>query len=317
MSQQTQPRRVVSLIASATEIVCALGKRDWLLGRSHECDYPASVAPLPQLTEPKLDVGGRSGDIDRQVKTLLKEGLSVYRVDVEALRRIDPDVIVTQDQCEVCAASLSDVEAAMCDWTGRDVDIVSLRPDALADAWADIERVAAALGCPEDGAALIARLKARMSAVTEACAGLSKPRVACIEWIDPLMAAGNWVPELVAMAGGDNLFGEAGKHSPWMTWEQLRAADPDVIAILPCGFDIPRVLSEMPALTAQPGWADLKAVRSGRVYVTDGNQYFNRPGPRLAESLEIMAEILHPGTVDYGHRETGWIPYEREMVASR
>jgi iron complex transport system substrate-binding protein len=308
---------VVSLIASATEIVCALGKRDWLLGRSHECDYPASVAPLPQLTEPKLDVGGRSGDIDRQVKTLLKEGLSVYRVDVEALRRIDPDVIVTQDQCEVCAASLSDVEAALCDWTGRDVDIVSLRPDALADAWTDIERVAAALDCPEDGAALIARLKARMAAVTEACAGLPKPRVACIEWIDPLMAAGNWVPELVAMAGGDNLFGEAGKHSPWMTWEQLRAADPDVIAILPCGFDIPRVLAELPALTGQPGWAELKAVQAGRVYVTDGNQYFNRPGPRLAESLEIMAEILHPGTVDYGHRETGWIPYEREMVGSR
>jgi iron complex transport system substrate-binding protein len=314
MSQPLREKRVVSLIASATEIVCALGKRNWLLGRSHECDYPPSIESLPRLTEPKLDVHGSSYEIDRQVKTLLKDGLSVYRVDVEMLRQIDPDVIVTQDQCEVCAASLADVEAAMCNWTGRDVDIVSLRPDALADAWTDIERVAVALDCAEDGAALIAGLKARMQAVTDRCAGLPKPRVASIEWIDPLMAAGNWMPELVAMAGGDNLFGEAGKHSPWMTWEQLRAADPDVIAILPCGFDIPRVLEEMPLLTGKPGWAELKAVREGRVYVTDGNQYFNRPGPRLAESLEIMAEILHPGRFDFGHRGTGWIPFQRELV---
>lgn len=311
-----KPKRVVSLIASATEIVCALGKRDWLLGRSHECDYPLSVEPLPRLTEPKLDVHGSSSEIDRQVKTLLKDGLSVYRVDVDMLREIDPDVIVTQDQCEVCAASLADVEAALCDWTGRDVDIVSLRPDSLADAWADIERVAVALDCVEDGAALIASLKARMAHVTGRCAGLPKPTVACVEWIDPLMAAGNWMPELVEMAGGRNLFGEAGKHSPWMTWEQLRAADPDVIVILPCGFDMPRVLEEMPRLTAKPGWSGLKAVRSGRVYVTDGNQYFNRPGPRLAESLEILAEILHPGHFDFGHKGTGWMRFEGVRAAA-
>jgi len=311
-----EPKRVVSLIASATEIVCALGKRDWLLGRSHECDYPPSIGPLPRLTEPKLNVHGSSFEIDRQVKTLLKDGLSVYRVDVDLLREIDPDVIVTQDQCEVCAASLADVEAALCDWTGRDVNIVSLRPDSLADAWTDIERVAAALDCAEDGAALIASLKARMAHVTERCAELPKPTVACIEWIDPLMAAGNWMPELVEMAGGVNLFGEAGKHSPWMTWEQLRAADPDVIAILPCGFDMPRVLDEMPLLTAKPGWSSLKAVRAGRVYVTDGNQYFNRPGPRLAESLEILAEILHPGRFDFGRKGTGWMMFEGTREAA-
>jgi iron complex transport system substrate-binding protein len=316
MIESSQPKRVVSLIASATEIVCALGKRDWLLGRSHECDFPLSIAPLPRLTEPKLDVHGSSYEIDRQVKTLLRDGLSVYKVDVEMLRQIDPDVIVTQDQCEVCAASLADVEAAMCNWTGRDVDIVSLRPDALADAWTDIERVAAALGCPEDGAALIAGLKARMQGVVDRCAGLPQPSVACIEWIEPLMAAGNWMPELVAMAGGRNLFGEAGKHSPWMTWDQLRAADPDVIAILPCGFDMPRVLEEMHLLTGKPGWGGLKAVRNGRVYVTDGNQYFNRPGPRLAESLEIMAEMLHPGRVDFGHHGTGWMLFEAAPAAA-
>jgi iron complex transport system substrate-binding protein len=204
----------------------------------------------------------------------------------------------------------------MCDWTGRDVDIVSLRPDALADAWTDIARVAEALGCPEDGAALIGSLTARMRHVAGRCAGLPKPTVACIEWIDPLMAAGNWMPELVGMAGGVNLFGEAGKHSPWMTWDQLRAADPDVIAILPCGFDIPRVLEEMPLLTAQPGWAGLKAVKSGRVYVTDGNQYFNRPGPRLAESLEILADILHPGRFDFGHEGVGWMALESVRAAA-
>jgi iron complex transport system substrate-binding protein len=308
------PRRVVSLIASATEIVCALGRREWLLGRSHECDYPPSVAGLPALTAPKLDVHGRSGDIDRQVKALLRDGLSVYRVDVDALRRIDPDVIVTQDQCEVCAASLADVEAALCDWTGRDVEIVSLRPDSLADAWRDIGRVAAALGCPDEGAALVASLEARMRRVAERCAGLPKPTVACIEWIEPLMAAGNWMPELVDMAGGVNLFGEAGRHSPWMTWDELCAADPDVIVVLPCGFDMPRVLQEMPALAARPGWRTLRAVRDSRVCVTDGNQYFNRPGPRLAESLEILAEILHPGRLDLGHRGTGWMPFEPEKA---
>jgi len=302
-----EPQRIVTLIASATEIVCALGARERLVGRSHECDYPESVLRLPALTEAKLDLGGSSGDIDRQVKDLLKEGLSVYRVDVAKLREIDPDVIVTQDQCEVCAASLSDVEAALCDWTGRVVKIVSLRPDCLADAWTDIKRVAEALGCPQRGDDLVSDLAGRMQRVADITADLQpRPRVACIEWIDPLMAAGNWMPELVEIAGGVNLFGEAGKHSPWMTWHQLQAADPDVIVVLPCGFDIDRVLAEMPLLACRDGWSSLKAVRDGRVYVTDGNQYFNRPGPRLAESVEILAEILHPGVFDFGYQGRAW-----------
>ena len=135
-----------------------------------------------------------------------------------------------------------------------------------------------------------------------------RPSIACIEWIDPLMAAGNWMPELVRMAGGTNLFGTDGAHSPWMTWEDLKRADPDVIAVLPCGFDIARTRREMPALTERPDWPGLRAVRNGRVYLTDGNQYFNRPGPRIAESLEILAELLHPRHFDFGHRGTGWVP---------
>ena len=303
-----EPKRVVSLIASATEIVCALGCRDWLVGRSHECDFPASVASLPMLTEPKFPVEGTSYEIDQRVKAIVQEGLSVYRVDAAKLDAVKPDVIVTQDHCEVCAVSLRDVEAALCEITGSDARIVSLHPDWLKDLWAGLRDVAAALGVPERAEAVIAELQERMDAIKRTAEILAKrPRVACIEWIDPLMAGGNWVPELVELAGGENLFGEAGKHSPWMTWDDLRAADPDVIVILPCGFDIARSREEMPLLEAKEGWSELNAVRNGRVIIADGNQYFNRPGPRLADSLEILAEILHPDDFSFGHEGTGWV----------
>lgn len=299
--------RVVSLIASSTEIVCALGFEGLLVGRSHECDYPESVKRLPACTGPKFVPDGTSYEIDQRVKAILQEGLSVYRVDGEKLRVLAPDVIITQDHCEVCAVSLRDVEAAVCDWLGSRPLVVSLRPDSLADVWAGIRRVAEALGAPERGHELVARLKARMAGVAERARVLpERPRVACIEWIEPLMACGNWMPELVAMAGGVNLFGEAGKHSPVMEWEELRAGDPDVIIVLPCGFDLERTRREMPGLAGRPGWSELPAVRAGRVYLADGNQYFNRPGPRLAESLEILAEILHPQAFRFGHEGTGW-----------
>jgi len=303
--------RVVTLIASATEIVCALGCRDRLVGRSHECDFPPDVRDLPALTEPKFPTDGTSYEIDQRVKAIVQEGTSVYRVFADALGELEPDVIVTQDQCEVCAASLADVEKALCDWTGRPMRIVSLQPNGLADIWGDILKVAGALGIEAHGEALVSDLRQRMTAVQEqATAQPKRPRVACIEWVDPLMAAGNWVPELVEMAGGENLFGEAGKHAPWMSWDELATADPDVIVVLPCGYDIARSLQDMPILEAKPGWGDLRAVREGRVLIADGNQYFNRPGPRVAESLEIMAEILHTGVVDYGHAGRGWVRYE-------
>jgi len=303
--------RVVTLIASATEIVCALGCRDQLVGRSHECDFPPDVRDLPALTEPKFPVDGASYDIDQRVKAIIQEGTAVYRVFADRLAELDPDVIVTQDQCEVCAASLSDVEQALCDWTGRPMRIVSLQPDSLADIWGDIRKVAGALGIDGQGEALVSDLRKRMTAVqAQATAQAERPRVACIEWVDPLMAAGNWVPELVEMAGGENLFGEAGKHAPWMTWDELALADPDVIVVLPCGYDIARTRQDMPILEAKPGWRDLRAVREGRVVIADGNQYFNRPGPRVAESLEIMAEICHPGALDYGHAGKGWVRHE-------
>jgi len=299
--------RIVSLIASATEIVAALGFADQLVGRSHECDYPASVRGLPVCTEPKFNTEGTSYQIDQRVKAILQEGLSVYRVDAEKLRQLQADVIVTQAHCEVCAVSLRDVEQAICDWTGTAPTIVSLHPDTLADVWSDIQHVAEALHVAERGRELVARLLKRINAIAERAETLpERPTVACIEWIEPLMTAGNWMPELVELAGGSNLFGTAGKHSPWLTWEDLCSRDPDVILLLPCGFDIPRCRQELSLLTQRPEWPGLRAVRCEREYLLDGNQYFNRPGTRLVESLEILAELLHPHVFAFGHQETGW-----------
>jgi iron complex transport system substrate-binding protein len=298
--------RIISLIASATEIVCALGCEDQLVGRSHECDFPPGVQRLPVCTEPKFSIHGTSAEIDARVKAILRDALSVYRVDADKLRTLRPDVIVTQAHCEVCAVSEKDVAAALCTWIDSRPRLVSLQPDDLADLWTGIRQVADAVQIQPRGAQLIATLQARLDRITETAADLQRPTVACIEWIEPLMSAGNWMPELVHRAGGVNLFGEAGKHSPRMTWQQLVECDADVIAVMPCGWDIARSREEMGVLLSRPEWPRLKAVRNRRVFLTDGNQYFNRPGPRLVESLEILAELLHPESFRFGHEGTGW-----------
>jgi iron complex transport system substrate-binding protein len=301
-----QPR-IVSLIASSTEIVCALGFQQFLVGRSHECDYPPAVKNLPQCTSPKFQTDGTSYEIDQRVKAIVEQSLSVYRVDADLLERLRPTHIITQAQCEVCAVSIGDVEQAVCQFTSSQPKVISLQPNSLADIWSDIRNVANALDAADKGDDLIARLQARMSNIAQNAASSSfQPSVACIEWIDPLMAAGNWMPELIAMAGGKNLFGEAGKHSPWMNWRQLVESNPDVIVVSPCGFDIARTMQEMNLLTDRPEWPQLKAVQAHRVYVADGNQFFNRPGPRVVESLEIAAEILHPEQFTFGHEGAGW-----------
>jgi len=301
--------RIVSLIASATEIIAALGCEDQLVGRSHECDYPESVLRLPICSEPRIDVQGSSREIDTRVKSALLDATSVYRVLSEVVEELQPDVIVTQTQCEVCAVSLRDVEEAMCAAISSQPRIVALEPNSLADLWRDIQQVADAIGVPERGAELVVSLRTRLQEIaTRASTLAERPTVATIEWIDPLMAGGNWMPELVEIAGGVNLFGTAGKHSPWMTWEQLVEADPEVIIVLPCGWGIEKARSEMPVLTSRSEWSSLRAVRNRRVYLTDGNQYFNRPGPRLVESAEILAELLHPAAFDFGHRGRGWQP---------
>ena len=301
--------RIVSLIPSATEIVCALGFEEQLVGRSHECDFPRRVKCLPVCTEPAFDPHGNSKEIDLQVKDLLQKALSIYRVDTELLKDLAPDVIVTHAQCEVCAVSLKDVETAVSGWIAKCPTLVSLVPNSLTDVWEDFRRVATALNIPKQGDEVIRSLQSRMMEIKTKAAVISvRPSVACIEWIEPLMAAGNWMPELVEMAGGKSLIGEAGKHSPWMKNEEFWKSDPDVIIVLPCGFDMERSAQELLALSKLPEWRQLKAVREGKVYVTDGNQYFNRPGPRLVESLEILAEILHPAHFRFGHQESGWRP---------
>ena len=283
--------RIVSMIASATEIVDALGMTDYLVARSHECDYPERVRALPVCTRPRIDVNADSREIDRAVKESARASISIYDVLDDALERAAPTHILTQIQCDVCAVSLRDVEQALSRGLKTHPEIVSLQPDSLEQIWEDIRRVARALDITERGEELVARKKTEMKALAEACAN-SHVRVACIEWIEPLMAAGNWSPELIEMAGAVNLFGEGRKHSPWMTWNELKSSEADVILIAPCGFDLARTEGEMHWLTQRPDWGELRAVREGRVYLADGNQYFNRPGPRVVETFGIIAQIL-------------------------
>lgn len=301
------PERVVSLVPNATEMVCALGGRDRLVGRSHECDHPPGLDDVAVVTAARIDSARPSATIDRDVRHLLSQALSLYDVDRDALARLAPELVITQDLCDVCAVALADVKRALTAITGGSPELVTLKPAGLADVWADIARVGAALGVAEAGEALARDLARRVAAVAEATRARPRPRVAALEWFDPLMAAGNWVPELIAQAGGTDLFGVAGRHAPALAWSELVAADPDVIVTMPCGFDIARSRRELSVLTARPEWRRLKAVREGRVYLCDGNQYFNRPGPRLADSAEILGEILHSGAPRDGGAGRGWV----------
>lgn len=302
--------RIVSLIASATEILHALGLGASQVARSHECDWPPEVLALPPLTRTKFKVAGAtSAEIDRSVKELVEQGLAVYEVDAAGLEAIRPDLILTQDQCEVCAVSLADVERAVCTFTGSTARIVSCRPHSLADAYDDIARIADAAGAAPAGAALIGAMRQRFAALRARTAQLPRRSLAFIEWVDPPMSGGHWMPELIEIAGGVSLFGETGSPSPWITWDAVAAANPDVILIAPCGYDIETTTRAMSEIRGHPVWESLRAVRDGRVFTADGNAYFNRPGPRLVESAEIVAEVLHPEACDFGHRGGAYRPF--------
>lgn len=298
-----QPR-IVSLLPSATEIAVAVGLGEALVGRSHECDFPPFVQALPVCTSTKIEKGLTSLQIEDRVQAIVRQGLSVYAVDAPLLRSLKPDVILTQSQCAVCAVTPADLEEALADWVGAAPTMLSLAPDNLDDVWGDLRRVGAAVGAPAAAEAAIDDLQRRLEELRpSAITGAARPTVAAIEWIEPLMAAGNWVPELIAIAGGAALFAAPGQHSPWIDWNMLAAANPDVIVLMPCGYQIPQTFADLAPLTEQAGWRDLAAVRNRRVFVADGHHYFNRPGPRLVESARILAEVIGEQP---GDRGDGW-----------
>jgi len=299
--------RIVSLLPGCTEIVCALDRGMLLAGRSHECDFPPEVQKLPVCSRPRIDSGAPSVEIDRQVKSMVQQALSIYEIDLAKLEELRPHLILTQTQCDVCAVSQGDLEQALARVAGFRPKILSIAPARMADLWAAIHTIAEELDAVAQARELLAQLKNRVVDVLEkTCAMTRRQTVACVEWIEPLMAAGHWTPELVDFAGGVNLIGLAGQRSQALAWDALAKADPEVMVFMPCGFDLKRTRQELSPLTQRPEWKKLKAVRQGKVFLADGNQFFNRPGPRLVDSLEIMAEILHPSLFPFGQQGTGW-----------
>ena len=297
--------RVVSLLPSATEIAVALGLEPNIVGRSHECDFPAFVRDLPICTSTKLEKGLQSDEIDKRVQEIVRQGLSVYEVDTPLLQSLKPDVILTQSQCAVCAVTPNDLEEALASWIGQKPELISLAPDNLDDVWRDFRSVGEAVGRTEEAEQAIAGLQERLRQLGEP--KTHQPTVAAVEWIEPLMVAGNWVPELIEIAGGKSLFAEAGQHSPWLEWDDLLAADPDKIIFMPCGYQIGQTLAEMPTMVKHPHWAKLSAVQKGDVFIADGHHFFNRPGPRLVESAQIIADSLYADPGDNGDLAKGWV----------
>ena len=302
--------KIVSLLPSATEIVAALGLAEHLVGRSHECDWPTGLGHLPVLTQPKMNPLADAATIDRDVRALVEDGVSVYRLDADAIQTLAPDFVVTQSQCELCAVSLGEVQQALCDWVGPpSPKLVSLEPMTLSDLATDIAKVATALGVEEAGAALVQEMTDGFAALKAQTDTLPRKKVFFMEWTAPLMGAGNWMPETIAAAGGEVVLGKDGVHSPTVTWNDIAAADPDVIVVGPCGFDIGRARDEMAALVGVSEYQALRAVRDGQVYLVNGNHFFNRPGPRLLQSAQIVAEILHPHVFAADNHQTGWVKY--------
>ncbi len=297
--------KIVSLLPSATEIIDCLGLTHALVGRSHECDYPPSVKDLPICTAARLNSDRSSGEIDKDVKTLLQQALSIYQIKIDILEHLRPTHIVTQDQCDVCAVNFAEVERAIASLTKSNPQVISLQPNLLQEVWQDIERVAQTLGV--ESQPVLNKLQERLNAIANKVKDINqKPTVVALEWTEPLMGGGNWIPELIEIAGGQPLLAVKGEHSPYLSWSNLTEADPDVIVIMPCGFDLKRTEQESQVLIQYPDWSNLKAVKNNQVFIVDGNAYFNRPGPRLVDSAEILAEILHPELFDYRFKGKSW-----------
>jgi iron complex transport system substrate-binding protein len=283
--------RIVSLLASATEIVCALDAGEFLVGRSHECDNPAWVRSLPALSEPAFDISVSSGDIDREVTRRLRSGEPLYRIHTDRIRELNPDLILAQSHCEVCAVTPGDVERSGASVAGAHV--VSLSANSLESIFKSIEQVARALDLECRGRELVAREHSRLDRLRTATAGLRRPSVAVLEWADPIYPMGNWGPELVDAAGAELALGNCGQHSFAIPFDQLKGADPEFLIVAPCGFNLERATREASVLERYPGWTDLRAVRDHKVVFADGNLFFNRSGMTIVRTSEILAEIFH------------------------
>ncbi len=296
------PQRIASLLASATEILYCVGAGQRVVAVSHECDWPADAAHKPRVTRTKIDASAPSAAIDEQVRELLAAGEPLYEIDVEKLVALAPELIVTQSQCDVCAVRLADVEACVASYPAlQGARIVDLNPYRLSEIFIDIERVGTAAGCAAAARELVDDLERRVDLVRSrgnSLATAQRRKVACLEWIDPLMVAGNWMPELVELAGGQYPLATGGKHSGYSRWSDVRDFAPEVLVVMPCGFDLAKTLADSATLQALPGWSELPAVRQGRAWAVDGNAYFNRSGPRMVDSLELLAHLidadLHP-----------------------
>jgi iron complex transport system substrate-binding protein len=285
--------RIASLLPSATEIVYALGLGESLVGVTHECDYPDAARSLPALTKSLLATGLTSAEIDAAVTESQRDEHTIYALDTHLLAQLEPDLVLTQSLCEVCAVPRAEVEAAVCSMP-RAARVLSLDPSSLDDMLADIGRVGVDTGRQREARDVVTALRGRIEAVQAKTAPLSKPRVFCAEWLDPIFCAGHWLPEMVGVAGGVEGLGRLGIDSVRIDWQAVREYAPEAVVLMPCGFDAEGALNEARFMMQREGWADVPAVRNGRVYVVDANAYFARPGPRLVDGVEILARLIHP-----------------------
>lgn len=303
-------KKIISLLPAATEIVCGLGLKDQLVGRSHECDSPESIIDLPVCSSAKFVSGPSSIEIDQQVKDILSDALSIYTIDKEKVKDLDPAVIITQAQCEVCAVSLKDVEETLQEVLQNNVEVISLNPRTLSDIFTEIVLIAERLGVRVKGEEFVSELQERCDLIHHKLKFVEqRPSVVCIEWLSPLMVAGNWTPELISIAGGRSLLAENGKHSGYINFDAIKSADPEVIIVAPCGFPMERTLQEINLLLELPGWYDLQAVKNDKVFICNGNQYFNRSSQRVVDTIELLAEILHPKQFVFGYEGKGWLKF--------
>ena len=296
--------RIVSLLPSATEIVCGLGLRQSLVGVTHECDWPVSVSELPKVTRSRIPADATSGEIDALVREQTESELALYSLDQYVLGSLEPDLIITQSLCDVCAVAESEVETAVAS-LAKKPKVINLNPTSLEDVFGDILKVGESTNCVTAAREYVDELRGRVEAVGNlACRHDPPPTVILLEWIDPLFSAGHWNPELVKIAGGREWIGRSGERSQTIQWETVIHVNPEIMIIACCGYDVQRAMQDLPLLQSYPGWSELECVKSGRVYVTDGSAYFNRPGPRLVDSLESLALVINADTRELSHDQS-------------